>query len=351
MNPVSVIIPAYNGALYIERAIASVIRQTHTDWELIVVNDGSTDRTPQIVTKYIQTHLNQEQSDRFIYISQHNQGVAVARNNGLKAAKGKYIAFLDQDDFFLPHKLQLQVNLLENSPALGLTNSGWHIVDKIGKTISTVKPWQNLPDLNSSALIIWKPVFLGAMLFRHSWLQKTSGFNSQLQQTSDVELVLRLATIGCQGDWIQQATVGYRQHENNVSRNTSAQAKELDRMLKQFFARDDIPAKIKALEAESRYQSLIWSAWRLYQTGYLKEMSHYLERSRFYSDRYFTATVLHWIKSFKQYAAEYGTTIDVNTLCNSLEWQWLIRKSLNSLSLTYILFCTKLFFILFVILT
>ena len=331
MSLVSVIIPAYNGAFYIERAIASIVGQTYKDWEPIVVDDGSTDKTLQIVTKYIQNHLSQEQSDRFIYISQHNQGVAVARNNGLKAAKGKYIAFLDQDDFFLPDKLQLQVNLLENNPHIGLANSGWHIVDRRGKTLSTVKPWQNLPDLNPSALIVWKPVFLGAMLFRHSWLQKTSGFDSLLEQTSDVELVLRLAAMGCRGAWIQQATVGYRQHENNVSRNTLVQAKELDRMLEQFFAREDIPAKVKALETESRYQSLVWSAWRLYQTGYLKEMSHYLARSHSYSDRYFTATVLHWIKSFKQYAAEYGTTIDVNALCNSLEWQWSIGTSLNSL--------------------
>ena len=328
MSLVSVVIPAYNGAFYIETAIASLLQQTYTDWELIIVDDGSTDNTSEIVTEYIQTHLSLEQSDRFIYILQHNQGVAVARNRGLRAARGRYIAFLDQDDFFLPHKLELQVNLLEQNPKIGLANSGWHIVDLTGKILSTVKPWENLPDLNPSALIIWKPVFLGAMLFRHSWLQKISSFNSQLEQTSDVELVLRLAAMDCQGGWIRQATVGYRQHENNVSRNTSAQAKELNQMLEQFFAREDIPPKIKALEAESRYQSLVWSAWRLYQTGHLKEMSHYLYQSRLYSDRYLTETILHWIKSFKQYATEYGTIIDVNALSNSLEWQQLIRKLL-----------------------
>ena len=97
-------------------------------------------------------------------------------------------------------------------------------------------------------------------------------------------------------------------------------------MLSEFFAQFDISSEIKALELESRYQSLVWSAWRLYETGHFKQMGHYLAKSFAYTDNYATETVLHWIESFKQYAGEYGTTLDIYTLCNSPEWQYLIKK-------------------------
>lgn len=328
MSLVSVIIPAYNGESYLGKAIASIVAQTYTKYEIIVVDDGSSDHTPEIVANYKINHFSEAISERIIYLAQDNQGVATARNKGLEIAKGEYIAFLDQDDFFLPDKLTDQVSLMAKKPKLGLVNSGWNIVNQAGKTISTIQPWHNLPRLNPAELIVWKPVFLGAILFRHSWLQKTNGFNPKLEQTSDVDLVLRLAAMGCQGDWVKQATVGYRQHDCNASKNTLLQAKELNLILAKFFSQSDISPEIKALEAESRYQSLVWSAWRLYNTGYLEQMSDYLAQSCSYTDKYTTEIILHWINSFKQYAAEYGTTIEINALCNSSEWQRLIKKIL-----------------------
>ena len=326
MSLVSVIIPAYNGESYLQSAIASVVRQTYTNYEIIVVDDGSTDNTARIVGESFVSLSETTKERNLVYLYQDNQGVAAARNKGLEVATGTYIAFLDQDDFFLPHKLAEQVSLMAEKPDLGLVNSGWKIVDGGGETISQVEPWLNLPHLNSAALIVWKPVFLGAMLFRHSWLKKTTGFNCDLEQTPDVELVMGLAALGCQGDWVKKATVGYRQHSHNASNNTLAQTKELNEMLEEFFARLNIPSEIKALEAESRYQSLVWSAWRLYDRQYLPAMSDCLARSRFYTDKYATETVLDWIDSFKRYAGEYGKAIEINTLSNSLEWQSAIAQ-------------------------
>jgi glycosyltransferase involved in cell wall biosynthesis len=321
MSLVSVIIPTYNGEAYIKEAIASILAQTYTNYEIIAIDDGSTDNTRNIVKNHLY-------SDRFTLIAQDNQGVATARNQGLTIAKGEYIAFLDQDDFFYPHKLTEQVSLMEKKPHLGLVNSGWDLVNREGKILSTVQPWQKLPRLNPAAIIVWKPVFLGAMLFRHSWLQKTAGFNPQLEQTPDVELVLSLAAIGCQGDWIEHSTVGYRQHDRNASQNTILQAQELNQVLERFFSQSSITPEIKALEAESRYQSLVWSAWRLYHTGNLREMSYYLAQSVAYinNNKYATEIVLDWIESFTKYAAEYGTKVDLNTLCNSLAWQKLVNQ-------------------------
>ncbi|MBE9046624.1 glycosyltransferase family 2 protein [Pleurocapsales cyanobacterium LEGE 10410] len=319
MTKVSVIIPAYNGDRYIAKTIDSVLEQTYNNYEIIVVDDGSTDATSQVVRQY---------GDRIRYLSQTNQGVAASRNFGLTAAQGEYIAFLDQDDVFLPHKLASQVALFDNNSALGIANSGWQIVDQTGRLKAAVQPWQQIPDLSAANLIIWKPVFLGAMLFRRSWLERSPGFDSTLEQTPDVDLVLRLAQIGCPAAWVETVTVKYRQHDANASKNTLLQARELKQITERFFAQPDLSPEIKALEAESRYQSLIWSAWRLYQTGYLAEMSDYLDESKFHSQQYPTEIILGWIESFKNYSAEYGEQFDVTGLTSCHQWQSLVTKCL-----------------------
>ena len=317
MIKVSVIIPAYNCDRYIEDAIASVWAQTYTDYELIIVDDGSTDNTAQVIKGY---------GDRINYIYQTNQGVAQARNRGLGAAKGKYIAFLDQDDFFYPEKLASQVKLMEQKPHLGMIGSGWDIVNSQGKAIDTVRPWENSRQLDIQDIIVWKPVFLGAMLFSHAWLKQTHGFDPRLEQTPDVDLVLRLAAIGCPAYWLKDATVGYRQHESNASGNTLLQAQELNSMLERFFSNSTLKPQVKALENSSRYQSLVWSAWRLYSTGNITAMTDYLAKSCNFSNKPPTQTVMHWIKSFKSLSEQYGETVDIATLCQSQQWQNLIEN-------------------------
>lgn len=319
MVKVSVIIPAYNGDRYIAEAIDSVLAQTYQDYEIIVVNDGSTDQTAQILEQY---------TSKIRYFEQVNQGVAVSRNFGFKKALGQYITFLDQDDLFLTDKLSSQVALLEDNPHLGMVNSGWQISDRHGTVKAAVEPWQQIPQLNLADLIIWKPVFLGAMLFNRSWLERTTGFNPSLQQTPDVDLVIRLAALGCTAAWVKQTTVIYRQHEANASKNTLLQAQELDLILEQFFAQANLSPEVKNLEADSRYQSLVWSAWRLQQTGHLAAMSNYLAQSWQYSQKYPTEIILHWIESFKNYCAEYGAELDVIELTTSEEWQALLKRQL-----------------------
>src|SRR5882757_4082321 len=103
---VSVIMPAYNAEKYIAEAINSVKQQTYTAWELIVIDDGSTDNTAAIIKKYAGT------DNRIMYTYQANGGQGKARNNGLKKATGEYVAFLDADDLWIPEKLNTQVEIM-----------------------------------------------------------------------------------------------------------------------------------------------------------------------------------------------------------------------------------------------
>lgn len=114
MPTVSVVITTYNRAGYVKKAIESVLSQTYQDWELLVVDDGSKDDTGNIVRSYC------IREGRIHYIYQGNAGVSIARNTGLSRVTGKYVAFLDDDDRWLPHKLQAQINFMESHPEIGM---------------------------------------------------------------------------------------------------------------------------------------------------------------------------------------------------------------------------------------
>ncbi len=121
MPKVSVIIPTYNRARYITRAIDSVLAQTYKDWELIIVDDGSTDNTRDVVEPYLK-------DKRIRYVWQENRGVSAARNKGLDLAQGEYIAFLDSDDFYLPEKLMHSIEILDKYSNVVLVSSNSYVV-------------------------------------------------------------------------------------------------------------------------------------------------------------------------------------------------------------------------------
>ena len=126
MAKVSVIIPTYNCARYICEAVDSVLAQTFTDLEVIVVDDGSTDDTKERLDAY---------RDCIRYIHQENQERSAARNTGIRNATGEYLAFLDADDLWLPHKLELQVPVFEQAPEVGLVYCWAYYIDASGQRI------------------------------------------------------------------------------------------------------------------------------------------------------------------------------------------------------------------------
>lgn len=112
---VSIIMPAYNAERYIEESIQSVLKQSYTDWELILIDDCSTDRTSQLIAEYTQRYPNIH-----VHRNQQNLGVAESRNLGLSLASGEWIAFLDSDDCWHPDKLRLQMELADSDDAIFL---------------------------------------------------------------------------------------------------------------------------------------------------------------------------------------------------------------------------------------
>ncbi|HAV03375.1 MAG TPA: hypothetical protein DCW95_09430 [Chryseobacterium sp.] len=124
---ISVIVPAYNAATTITRCLDSVLKQTYRNWELIIIEDGSTDGTAPVIENFL-ARINSDQNYAIQFVQQANQGPSAARNLGIKLSKGSFIAFLDSDDMWYDDKLQLQMEYSKKYPKAGIISGGFNEV-------------------------------------------------------------------------------------------------------------------------------------------------------------------------------------------------------------------------------
>lgn len=317
---VTVVMPVYNGDRYLRAAIESVLAQEDCRFELIIVDDGSTDQTAKILQDY---------HSRIRYFYQENQGVSVARNLGIEQAKGRYVAFLDADDYFLPHKLSRQLEVFRSNPSLGLVHSGWQRIDASGNVILEVCPWKTCPTLELVTWLQHKPVLPSAMMFERQWLQRVGGFDPQLKAAEDVDLVLRLAIEHCQSQWLPQVTTAYRQHGQSAMGNGRLQASSLKRILDKIFSHPELPPEARLIEQKVRYSTLLWAAWYLYQTDSLQDMVEQLKQVYDLSPKLPTVALTEWLESFEAFSKNVGETLDIELLMASGFWQGLRCELMN----------------------
>ncbi|MEI8165896.1 MAG: glycosyltransferase [Chloroflexales bacterium] len=212
---VSIITPAYNAATYISATARSVLAQTFTAWEWIVVDDGSTDATPELVTGFADPRIRLMQGG-------HSGLPAVARNRGLQAVRGELVAFLDADDVWAPEKLALQTAYLRAHPAAGLVFTAYRSwFERYRRLRQRPEPalggLPNPGDL-TVALYFQNLICTSSMLLRRELLTTYGGFDEDVRQrgTEDYELWLRLAPRTLVG-FIAQPLVFYRVHPENLS--------------------------------------------------------------------------------------------------------------------------------------
>jgi glycosyltransferase involved in cell wall biosynthesis len=199
----SIIIPIYNKSAHIEKCLQSVFNQSFQDFEVIVVNDGSIDDGAEKVNKIIAQSINNQaykpNSIQIKLLDQINSGVSTARNNGVKAAKFDYIAFLDADDWWEPTYLEEMRNLIEEFPEGGLYGSGYYLVKnnrkriaKIGVKPGFVKGIINYCQVYSKTLCM--PLWTGATIISKRVFESENGFRPELKLGEDFDLWLRTAS-------------------------------------------------------------------------------------------------------------------------------------------------------------
>lgn len=190
---VSIIIPTYNCAQYIVQTIKSVFAQSYKDYELIIIDDGSTDNTRDILAPYL---------DRLIYLYQANQGESVARNVGIQRARGEYIAFLDSDDWWLPGKLAKQVAAMDTHPDVVLTYGYVFVVDNAGNRIAFRGQQQHGDGVQGKSLVFERLVVSNfitnpnSVMVRRNTLMQTQLFDIEIEWGEDWQLWLQMALQG-----------------------------------------------------------------------------------------------------------------------------------------------------------
>lgn len=207
---VSVIIPVFNGAKYIKEAIECVLNQTFKDFEIIVVDDGSTDNTRCI----LETWINE---GRLRYIYQQNKGLAGARNTGIRLARGKFLKFLDSDDILYPQQLEYQVNHLKDKHELIISVTDYEI-EFASKTKKRIKIRLTNRD-QLAKFIDGNPCPSNVILVRRSFVQKLGGFDEELSSHEDTDLWLRALVQGSIFEQVDYVGCCYRIFETSLSGN------------------------------------------------------------------------------------------------------------------------------------
>lgn len=184
---VSVLITVYNDEKNIAIAVKSILEQTFQDFEIIIVNDGSTDNTEDVI-KNLQVN-----DSRILLVNQNNQGTSKAANNGLSYCRGKYIARLDSDDYSFPHRLNFQFNYLESHPDVVLIGGGSFIIDHDNNIIGS----RNVKTNNPQKTLMHRCIFQQSdVMFRKDAVLNLGGYRVKFKNAQDYDLWLRLSEVG-----------------------------------------------------------------------------------------------------------------------------------------------------------
>jgi glycosyltransferase involved in cell wall biosynthesis len=209
---VTIVMATYNGAMYLAEAIDSVLQQTYQDWELIVIDDGSTDKTGIVVKKYM------KHEKRIIYKkNSQNLGLIASLNRGIAMARGVYIARLDSDDVWIDRtKLEKQITFLQRYPSYGLVGSFASVIDMSGK----IRRELTLPVTDAAIkkyLLIENCFVHSAVVFRRDLAEKIGGYDPKFTHAEDYAFWLQFGLI-CRLYNFPECFVAYRNNPNGITK-------------------------------------------------------------------------------------------------------------------------------------
>ncbi len=243
---VSVVIPAYNAAQTLKATVQSVFEQTVQDFEIIIVDDGSKDDTVAVARSI--------EDSRVKVVAQANGGAAAARNAGIKSAKGKYVAMLDADDLWMPHKLERQLAVFDSEKDVNAVQSGVYYVNDNLEVIS-VRPCFESKDVLLETLLFQNlPGLMSTLIVERAVFDKIGYLNTRLVILEDWELAIRLSRF-CTFKSVEEPLALYRQFPGNRSKNLSIHIKPGYLILEKLFQDPLLPPRIK------RREKLIYSTF------------------------------------------------------------------------------------------
>ncbi len=251
MPKVSVVIPAYNSIAYLPEAIESVFKQTFTDFEVLIIDDGSSDQTVEWASQITDSRVK--------LISQKNQGVSGARNTGIAHAQGEYVALLDADDIWEPTKLEKQVLRLEGNPKVGLVDTWAVLADEQGKPTGKVFGSSKEDDV-WKRLVEFKTVCCcgSTSLIRRSCFETVGVFERDLHLLEDLDMFIRIAE-HYSFAVVKEPLTRYREHPNNTSKNCQGVLEAFRTIIEKAF--QSAPAELLYLRGRGYGRVNLYLAW------------------------------------------------------------------------------------------
>ena len=244
--PVTVVIPTYQHARFLGEAIDSVLAQSARPAEVIVVDDGSTDRPEEVVARYPAVRL----------IRQANRGLAAARNTGWRAAANEFVLFLDADDTLRRNALEVGLRQLERHPSAAFNYAAYAYRHWPSERIVPV-PFSAIPEEAFAAILRINPIGMhGTVLYRRTCLEAVEGFAEELAASEDYELYLRLAMrfpISC----CPELVADYRQHDSNMSGDQAFMLRAVLRVARRYRRE----ARARGLLGDYQASLRNWKGW------------------------------------------------------------------------------------------
>ncbi len=235
-EPLFVLLPVFNAALYLREAIESVLGQTFGDWKLVAVDDGSTDGSLALLESYA------SQDPRIQVLSRPNTGIVGALNDGLALCEGGLVARMDADDISLPHRFSAQVSFMNEHPGCVALGSDVLYVDPEGLPLI-----RHLPAFHHSQIVTQLGEGNGGALihpsvvFRRSALEQVGGYRDRYQWIEDLDLYVRLAEVGELAN-LAEVHLLYRQHEQSVNRTREKKHALVRELVDPLRARHGLPS-------------------------------------------------------------------------------------------------------------
>lgn len=297
---VSVIIPTYNRERYICEALESVFAQTYPEFEVIVVDDGSTDNTEEALKSYL---------DRIKYIYKSNGGPASARNAGMKASKGKYVAFLDSDDLWLPNKLQLQVTFLEAHPDYAMVVSDYDFIGE--RKVKYLKKPRVSFECTLLDLLDGNRIATATAMIRREVFDTIGLFDEDpaIIALEDYGMWLRVAQLS-KIAYLHAPLAKYRMHPSNISKDISLLLEKERIVLEKWFqsltaVKPEIKIAVEKRLGFIRFEQSYRTRSREMQLEVRRAYGNILRKDPFYFKGYvmFACTYVppYWIAGARQY--------------------------------------------------
>lgn len=233
MDLVSVIVPSYNMAHFLPQAVQSALDQNYPDVEVQIIDDGSTDNTPEVVRQW-------EGNPRVRVHRQVNGGLSHARNQGIALTRGPFIALLDADDLWVPQKLAMQIALFQDRPEVGVVYSGYQRIDGEGQPLST-EPTTMHRGRVSAALLIENFLPASSVVVRRECFERHGGFDVALRTGEDYDMWLRLSA-HYEFDFIAERATRYRIWGGQMSHDYRARYETGIRTMQRFL--DENPGTV-----------------------------------------------------------------------------------------------------------